>query len=187
METPLRPLPAPIKPRKLKRAPDGYTYVTSDYRYTAVPAYSPTLQRGSASKPSYWVVTDRTAKGEVTKEYPTLTRIREALCAPHGHVPWLVCDMDEGVMHVATSRKAAVEWSTHYACAPVRSRNLYPGSDCYDYTFGTKDDDRPVCFFIMRADVAHLHGFDPLQQPRCPYPDDPYETVRRDDEIEEDN
>lgn len=175
---PARRLPPPIKPRVLVRAGDGHSYVTSDDRYDVTPAYSPTPQRGSASRVSYWLVRDR--KGLTSpRDYPTLTDVREAYCAPDGRVPWLVCDMDAGVMRVEPTMRTAVAWAKSLACAPVRKRSNYPGGDCYDYVFGHPGEDSSTCVFIMRADVAHRHGFDPIQQPLCPFPDDPHEEVER--------
>jgi hypothetical protein len=171
-----RKLPQPIKPRTLKRASHGY--VTTDGRYEITPAYSPTLQRGSASRPSYWVVKDTTGKQE-ERDYLTLDVVREYYCAPGGKVPWLVCDMDQGVMRVEPSMRAAVAWARSHACAPVRERRNYPGSECYDYVFRNPGEDSNTCFFIMRADVAHRHDFDPVQEPWYPYTDEPHESGPR--------
>ncbi|MFE9993460.1 hypothetical protein [Streptomyces avermitilis] len=181
----VRELPPPIKPRTLRRSSDGYGYVTSDGRYEVTPAYAPTLQRGSASRPTDWIVKDLTGR-EKSRSYGLLSYVREYLCAPGGRVPWLVCDMDEGVMRVEPSMRAAVAWAKSYACTPVRERGNYPGGDCYDYVFGLPGEDATTCVFIMRADVAHGHGFNPVQQPRYPYPDAPDERVRRQDETDED-
>ncbi|GBQ04364.1 hypothetical protein SSP531S_58580 [Streptomyces spongiicola] len=180
-----RELPPPIKPRTLRRSRDAYGYVTSDGRYRVTPAYAPTLQRGSASRPTDWIVKDLTG-AEESRSYGLLSLVRKYLCAPGGKVPWLVCDMDEGVMRVESSMRAAAAWASSYACAPVRERRSYPGGDCYDYVFGFPGEDDNTCVFIMRADVAHRHGFNPVQQPRYPYPAAPDERVRRPDETDED-
>ncbi|MEV8344491.1 hypothetical protein [Streptomyces niveus] len=180
-----RALPPAIKPRTLRRAHDGYGYVTTDDRYTVTPVYAPTLQRGSASRPTDWIVKDRTGVQEPCS-YGLLSRVREFLCAPGGKVPWLVCDMDEGVMRVEPSMRAAVAWAASLACAPVRERRSSSGGDVYDYVFGHPGEDGNTCVFIMRADAAHRHGFDPVQQPQYPFPDAPDERVRRPDETDED-
>jgi hypothetical protein len=173
-----RKLPEPIKPRTLKRARDGYGYITTDGRYEVTPAYSPTLQRGSAARPSFWVVKDTTGV-QKAREYGDLRTVRELYCAPGGRVPWLVCDMDDGVMRVEPTRAAAVEWASSYACAPLRERHHGKGSTCYDYVFGHPGEDSTTSVFVMRADHASRHGFDPVQQPLHPFPDDPFEQVDR--------
>ncbi|MCX4799642.1 hypothetical protein OG497_37945 [Streptomyces sp. NBC_01242] len=176
-----RPLPPPIKPRTLKRA--SYGYVTTDNRFEITPAYSPTLQRGSASRPSYWIVKDTTGK-QKDRDYLTLDVVREHYCAPGGKVPWLVCDMDDGVVRVEPSRAAAVKWACLHNDGKVISRDPQ-GEGWYDYAIGPDRDDA-VGVWIARADVVHRHGFDPAQEPWYPYLDAPHEpgprAVRTDDE-----
>ncbi|MFI1532135.1 hypothetical protein [Streptomyces griseus] len=178
------PLPAPIRPRVLVRSRDGFGYVTSDGRYRIRPVYAPTLQRGSAARPTDWIVADTTGK-EASWSRLELRDVREALCAPGG-IPWLVCGMDEGVLRVEPSMRAAVRWARSNAGAPVRSRSASPGGGSYDYVLGHRGEDTVTSVFVMRADVAHRHGFDPVQQPRFPYPDDPHEMVRRAGESDDD-
>ncbi|MEV7675023.1 hypothetical protein [Streptomyces sp. NPDC088752] len=144
-----RPLPPPIKPRALKRAKSGFGYETTDGRYEVTPAYAPSLRGGSVSRPSDWIVTDRTTSR--SRSYPDLAMVRELYCAPGGKVPWLVCDMDDGVLRVEPTRAAAAEWRTYF------------------------DDG----LFLVRADRARASGWDPEQQPLYPYPGDPFEQVDR--------
>ncbi|OEV13207.1 hypothetical protein [Streptomyces nanshensis] len=54
----------------LRRAADGYGYVSRDGRWTVRPAYSPTTIGGSASRPSYWIIED--TKGEEEQTTRTL-------------------------------------------------------------------------------------------------------------------
>ncbi|MFE6000403.1 hypothetical protein ACFQ6C_26640 [Streptomyces sp. NPDC056454] len=172
----MRRLPPPIKPRRLIRAKDGYTYVTSDDRYTVVPAYSPTLQGGSASRPSYWVVKDRSAR-EATREYRTLTLVRELLCAPHGYVPWLVCDLDAGIVRVESSRADAVRWArTHHRGRTIGRDIVADG--WFSYRIGVSPTQYDEVW-VGRADVVHRQGFDPVQEPLYPYPDSPNEQGPR--------
>ena len=177
-------LPPSIKPRVLKRRRNpasGWDYVTSDGRYEITPQYAGTPNGGNTPRICRWAVKDLRAKdpNHDTAYLPSLNRIRESYCAPTQWVPWLVCDMDEGVMRVAASRKNAVSWAKAFTCGQVLGRSHFPGSDCYDYQFGVKGEESGNTFFVMPADAAHRHGFDPVQQPRCPYPDAPYERVRR--------
>lgn len=170
-------LPPPIKPRTLKRAREFDGYVTSDGRYEVRPA-----RFGSDGRVRFWMVKDTTdcsmpADGDV---HPSLEWVRQIYCAPGGKVPWLVADMDDGILRVEPTRKAAVAWAASHACAPLRERSHY--GSCYDYTFGHPDEDANTCVFIMRADNAHWHGFDPVQQPLYPYPGDPHEQVDRPDD-----
>ncbi|MFD8656506.1 hypothetical protein, partial [Streptomyces mirabilis] len=151
MSTPT--LPPPIKPRTLKRARHGY--VTTDGRFEITPAYSPTLQRGSASRPSYWVVKDTTGQQE-ERDYLTLDIVREYYCAPGGKVPWLVCDMDRGIVRVEPTRAAAVEWACHHNDGKVINRES-GGEAWYDYRIGYDREDCST-IWIARADVVHRHG-----------------------------
>ncbi|MER6092527.1 hypothetical protein [Streptomyces bluensis] len=66
------------QPRTLRRDSLGYGYVTSDGRYEVTPAYSPTHLGGSASRPSYWILTDRQGEFEPRTQL-TLSRIRDTL------------------------------------------------------------------------------------------------------------
>ncbi|MEU6362190.1 hypothetical protein [Streptomyces albidoflavus] len=144
-----RPLPPPIKPRVLKKAKTFDGYVTSDGRYEARPA-----RYGTNRRVRFWEVTE---PGKVPPSgpapdprlFPSLEELRRALCAPGGKIPWLVCDMDDGVLRVEPTRAAAAEWRTYF------------------------DDD----LFVVRADRAESQGWDPLQRPYYPHPDDPFERV----------
>ncbi|THA72496.1 hypothetical protein E6R60_26565 [Streptomyces sp. A0642] len=172
-----RRLPPPIKPRVLKRRRNpifGFDYYTSDGRYQVTPRYADTPNGGRTARVDRYQVTDlRVADpARSTRDHHSLDDVRESYCSRY--VPWLVCDMDMGVLRVASSRKEAVGWASIYAGSPVTTRHPFvPGSNCYEYDFdGTG-------LFIMAADVAHRHGLDPVQQPLFPYPNDPYEEVDR--------
>lgn len=177
-----RRLPEPIKPRKLVRRRNpihGFDYFTSDGRYEVYPIYKDRRYGGRSNVVDSWGIRDLRSGEKRAKYYPRLEDIRLYYCAPDGKVPWLVCDMDDGVLRVAESMKAAVEWAASHACAPVRERSHGKGSTCYDYVFGHPGEDSNTCVFIMRADHAVKHGFDPVQQPFYPYPDDPHDPGPR--------
>jgi hypothetical protein len=148
-----RPLPEPIKPRALQRRKNpvyGYDYSTSDGRYEVYPLYRDRTNGGRTNKVDSWVIKDL-QDPEWTRYYPLLDDIRRYYCAPGGKVPWLVCDMDEGVLRVEPSMRAAAKWATYFNDG----------------------------LFIVRADRAHYQGYNPVQQPLYPYPDDPFEKVDR--------
>lgn len=165
-------LPTPIKPRKLRRLPDG-TYLTSDYAYKITP-------RVVGSKLTIWEVnTDGRTSGvwRFVEELSNLRAVRQAYCAPGGVVPWLVGDMDEGLLRVESSRVAAVKWAESHMAAPVWK--CHSSGTCYDYTFGADANDAEGPLFVLRADNAWRHGFDAEQQPMYPYPGHPHETGPR--------
>ena len=171
--------PAPIKPRALARRRDG-TWITTDGRYHLTPYRDHTeVTRGHG--PRRWEVSDPLG-GELPRTGYTLTRFREEFCAPGGTVPWLVCCMDDGVMRVEPTMKAAVAWARGLADAPVRCRKHFTNSSSYDYVFGYPGEDSNTCLTILRADAAHRHGWDPLQQPLYPYTSSPYENLERDED-----
>lgn len=176
--TAARKLPPPINPRKLLRTKNvtyGFDYTTSDDRYLVDPSYADTPQGGRTARIDRWIVTD-TSTGKIT-DVPTLDQFRELYCAPEGKVPWLVCDMDDGIVRVEPTRAAAVEWACIHGDGKVISRERQ-GEGWYDYHIGYKRDDCSLVW-IARADIVHWHGFDPIQQPLYPFPDDPYEHVAR--------
>ncbi|MFF8786725.1 hypothetical protein [Streptomyces sp. NPDC015125] len=109
--------------------------------------------------------------------YPRLDDIRHLYCAPGRRVPWLVCDMDDGVVRVEPSRAEAAAWCrTH--CGEDRVRFEHgKGSTAYEYFFGPRGDE--TSFFILKADHAHQHGFNPQQRPLHPFSDDPHHKVDR--------
>lgn len=97
-------------------------------------------------------------------------------------IPWLVCDMDNGVLRSEPTRRAARQWCLDHALADrVRQRHYY-GNHCYDYVVGTADPYEGDDFFVGRADQVARHGYDPQQPPRYPDPDRPHEPVDDDPE-----
>lgn len=174
-------LPPPVKPRTLLHARD-FGYVTSDGRYRFIPQYRPRPLGGRCSKIDGWVVHDSTPgpdgkpRGSRAYGWP-LAEVRDLYCTPGDRMPWLVCDMDDGVVRVAASRRAAVAWCSALTGMPVLGRAHAAGSTCYDYTFGSADD--CVGFFVVRADHAHRHGFVADQQPLYPYVNQPWQRGPR--------
>jgi hypothetical protein len=145
-------LPPPIKPRTLVRRKNsifGYDYFTSDGRYKITPYYADNRGGGHTARIDHYQVQD-TQTGK-TIDVPRLDDVRLYYCTPINEMPWLVCDMDDGVMRIEPTYANAVEWRRSF------------------------DDG----LFIVRADRAHLQGWDALQQPLYPYPDDPFERVDR--------
>ncbi|MFF7198273.1 hypothetical protein ACFZAM_31760 [Streptomyces sp. NPDC008079] len=166
-------LPPPIKPRRLLRDLLNGGYTTSDDRYHLTPYYDPNeVIRGRG--PRRWDVVDT-----LSVEAPwvgTLDEFRTARCAPDG-VPWLVLDMDQGVVRAEPTRQAAVRWACHHHDGRVISRERR-GEGWYDYSIGYSSSDCSLVW-IARADIAHRHGADAEQQPWYPYPDSPHEEGPR--------
>lgn len=74
--------------------------------------------------------------------------------------PWLVLDMDEGVIRREPTRRAAVAWITEHHDAQVVSRRRYRAGD-YEYHIGNPgDEESGVCYFVQRLDMAVLDGWD---------------------------
>lgn len=169
-----RTLPAPIKPRRLVRDLVSGGYSTSDDTYCLDRAYAPSLRGGSISR-GHWIATDiRTGK---SFEVVDLDRFRELYCAPGGRVPWLVLDMDQGVVRVEPTRAAAVEWARHQYDGRVINRE-HSGEAWYEYFIGYSRDDCSSVW-IARADIVHRHGFNAEQEPWYPYPDAPHDLGPR--------
>ncbi|MGW9069237.1 hypothetical protein ACWGQT_07305 [Streptomyces yangpuensis] len=166
-----RTLPRTIRPRVLKRTKGVDGYVTSDGRYEVLPA-----RFGVDRRVRFWTARDlRDSSGSEPRQYPDLDAVRSALCAPYGKVPWLVCDMDQGVLRVEPTRNEAVRWAAIFFDADEWRHSR--GGICHEYFFGPENDYESV--FIVQADNAHRGGFDPEQQPLHPFADDPYEEVAR--------
>ncbi|GAA1979312.1 hypothetical protein [Kitasatospora viridis] len=181
IETP-RKLPPRIKPRALKRRKDslGFTYYrTSDGRYEITPMYAHRPRGGLTITIEQWRVEDLKNPKAENRFYGDLDTVRHLLCTRTREMPWVVGDMDQGILHVAASRKAARDWAEDFACAPLASRSHFEGSTCWDYRFNHPGEDGGTDVYIMRADHAHLHGFDAEQEPFYPYPDDPHEEGPR--------
>lgn len=94
--------------------------------------------------------------------------------------PWLVLDMDEGLIRREPSRKAAVAWCTGRSGIKVLSRHCFrPGA--YQYTFGWPGEDSGFGHFIEHEDAARDGGWECLDdEAKYPHADDPYQ--QRDDE-----
>lgn len=162
-----RKLPEPIKPRVLKRYRDGTGtkgYITTDGRYLFLPA------------DGGFVVLDAHTRGGVAGVRP-LAEHRARFCAPGGKVPWLVCDMDDGIVRVEPTRADAVRWVCDHKGARVLGREPV-GDGWYNYRIGYSREDYAVVW-VARADVVHWQGFDPEQEPWFPYPDAPHEVGPR--------
>lgn len=94
-------------------------------------------------------------------------------------IPWLVCDMDEGVLRREPTRKAALRWSMNHLCASrVLERYAY-GRGSYDYLLGDGGGDSAGGVSIVRADVAARSGWKPDQAALYPVAGDPFEEVAR--------
>jgi hypothetical protein len=98
---------------------------------------------------------------------------------------WLVLDMDEGLIRIEPTRKAAVKWCTDWY-GPVLERNGRDGA--YYYVFGDKDSLRATSYFIERYDAAvdpnRNGGWENVADgpAKFPYADRPYD---RSDDPEE--
>jgi hypothetical protein len=178
--------PAPIKPRTLRRARDGYGYVTTDGRYSVHPAYAHAKLGGRANRVEHWVVTDHRPKDPKRGNFtvPDLERFRQLYCAPGGKVPWVALDMDDGVVRAEATRAELVNWlCRHHDGKVISRRTIYPGY--YEYRIGYTEDDSTL-MWVGRADILASHdGWNVEQEPWYPYPDEPHETGPRADATED--
>jgi hypothetical protein len=91
---------------------------------------------------------------------------------------WYVCDMDEGVLRVELSRRAAVDWWMSDQCASqVIERHTY-GPGFYDYLVGYDRDDC-ASTAIVREDKLTRYGITtpPSEiEPLYPFADRPHEA-----------
>jgi len=73
--------------------------------------------------------------------------------------PWLILDMDEGVIRREPTRRAAVAWIVDCHGGRVVGRhNAVPGS--YEYHVGDPADEYDrVCYFVERLDAAARNGW----------------------------
>lgn len=91
---------------------------------------------------------------------------------------WAVCDVDDGILRVEPTRRAAVRWLTFHCGGEVLARYAYgPGN--YEYTVGLRGEDGSGGGFVVRADRLAASGWDPDQTPLYPLVDDPHEWVER--------
>lgn len=174
-----RKLPQPIKPRTLVRRPTygGNDYITSDRRYEVTPQFADHRNGGRTPRIEQYQVKDTTT-GKTTY-VPRLEDVRWIYCTPVNEMPWIVHDVDEGVLRVEPTRKAAIAWASSLAeASKVLERHRY-GSGSYEYVFGDSGGDVCGNYIIVRADLAHIAQIDAVEQPMYPFPDDPFEMVDR--------
>jgi hypothetical protein len=169
-----RELPLPIKPRAMKRHRNGTgstEYVTSDGWLKFTARYHGSQLLG--------FTTETLRAPELPQKHGIrrLEQLRDMYCAPDGNVPWLVCDMDDGIVRAESSRAAIVEWACNHHLGKVISRTG-DGNSWYEYQIGDSREDSTMVW-ICRADEIHWHGFDPVQEPWYPYPDEPHEVGPR--------
>jgi len=91
--------------------------------------------------------------------------------------PWLVLDMDEGVIRREPTRRAAVAWMLEHCGGRVLSRHTY-GPGAYEYHVGDPAEGNAVCYFVERLARAVRSGWDWwFEIPDAyPYPDRPHES-----------
>ena len=94
---------------------------------------------------------------------------------------WVVCDMDDGILRIEPTRRAAVRWLCLLFGGTVRARYSYgPGS--FEYVVGADDEDHSSAFVVRGDRVAAADGgWDPQQVPLYPLADDEFERVDRAD------
>jgi hypothetical protein len=94
---------------------------------------------------------------------------------------WYVCDMDDGVLRVEPSRRAAVEWWKTDQDAPNVIERFTYGPGYYGYLVGPSAEEAASAA-IVREDKLAVYGITTPAtqiQPLYPYPDRPRD--RRDD------
>lgn len=91
---------------------------------------------------------------------------------------WTVCDVDDGILRVESTRRAAVRWLTFHCGGEVLARYAY-GPGKFEYTIGLPGEDGTGGGFVVRADRLAASGWDPDQAPLYPLADDPHELVER--------
>lgn len=90
---------------------------------------------------------------------------------------WFVCDMDDGVLRVTPTRRAAVRWLCLLLGGTVQARHSYgPGS--FEYVVGVDGEDHSSAF-VVRGDRMVAARWDPQQVPLYPLADDEFEQVDR--------
>jgi hypothetical protein len=94
---------------------------------------------------------------------------------------WYVCDMDDGVLRVEATRRAAVTWwMDHNDCNAVFSRHIY-ATGYYSYKVGERGHrDSGSETAIVRGDKLRSYGIDtpPAEiVARYPWPDDPHDDT----------
>ena len=91
-------------------------------------------------------------------------------------VRWYVCDMDEGVLRIESTRRDAVIWAINHDGGKVLWRHKYgPGS--YDYMIGFRGEDANTSVAIVREDRLKAYGLDtppPEISPLYPHRNEPH-------------
>ncbi|WP_254427624.1 hypothetical protein [Mycolicibacterium conceptionense] len=93
-------------------------------------------------------------------------------------IAWAVCDVDDGILRVEPTRRAAVRWLTFHCGGEVLMRYAY-GPGKFEYTVGLRGEDDPGGGFVVRTDRLAASGWDSSQPPLYPFADDPHERVER--------
>lgn len=91
---------------------------------------------------------------------------------------WAVCDVDDGVLRVEPTRRAAVRWLTRHYGGEVLARYAY-GPGKFEYTIGIRGEDGVAGAFVVRTDRLASGSWDLDQTPLYPLPDDPDERIER--------
>jgi len=96
---------------------------------------------------------------------------------------WFVCDMDEGVLRIEPTRRAAVEWCRTHSGGKVIRRYAY-GPGYYSYLIGYDREDHNGGLSIVREDCLRWYGLDTPPgeiKPLYPYVDEPLDFEARAD------
>lgn len=90
---------------------------------------------------------------------------------------WYVCDMDEGVLRVESSRRAAVEWWMSDQCASKVIERYTYGPGFYDYHVGHNREDWAGSAIVREDKLAQYGIITPLSEikPLYPFADRPHE------------
>lgn len=91
---------------------------------------------------------------------------------------WAVFDMDDGILRLEPTRRAAVRWLTSSGAGQILARHSYGPGD-FEYVIGRRAEEAVAAFFVLRSDLLHRSGWDPGQIPLYPVADDPYERIER--------
>ncbi len=98
--------------------------------------------------------------------------------------PWAAWDMDEGILRIEPTRKAALAWWMNLqGHSKVWARHTY-GPGAYEYKTGYAGDGEDTSgVFIDRVDNLERAGLDPQQVPLYPTSGEPHTRVERDSQI----
>ena len=92
---------------------------------------------------------------------------------------WHVCDMDDGILRSAPTKRELVDWWRHMHFGRTQVRR--GGSGDYAISSYERGAEYSDSGWIMTSEAAARHGFDPEQRALYPDPDDPFERVDRDE------